>query len=155
MRLESSVMVHRPVAEVWAYMGDFSKIAEWDRGVAATEATSDARPGAGFTFDTLAHPLGKNGDGEWGRMSYRIADVDAERGCTVELTSKDGNARYFRSAEWRFRVDPVDDGSKVTCLVQFKLRFRYLFLAPVLLTMKKAIRRDLESLKAKLEQPTA
>jgi len=28
MRLESSVIVRRPVAEVWACMGDFSKIAD-------------------------------------------------------------------------------------------------------------------------------
>jgi len=133
-------------------MGDFSKIAEWDRGVASTEATSDAAPGVGFTFDTLAHPLGKHGDGDWGRMSYRIADVDAERGCTVQLTNKDGNARYFRSAEWRFRVDPVGEGSRVTCVAQFKLRLRYFFLGPVFMAMRKAIRRDLESLRTRLER---
>lgn len=153
MQLESSVIVQRPVDEVWAYLGDFSKVSEWDRGVASTRATSSAASGVGFTFDTLAHPAGKDGDGEWGRMSYRVADMDAERGCTVELTSKDGNARYFRSAEWRFRVDPVPEGSRVTCCAHFKLRPRYFFLGPVLMAMKKAIRRDLESLRARLEQP--
>lgn len=151
MQLQSSVIVRRPVAEVWAYLGDFSKISEWDRGVASTEAKSDAATGAGFTFDTLAHPQGKQGSGEWGRMSYRIAEVDPERGCTVQLTNKDGNARYFRSAEWRFRVDPVPEGSRVTCIAKFQLRLRYLFLGPVLFSMKKAIHRDLESLKSRLE----
>lgn len=152
MQLHSSVIVRKPAAEVWAYLGDFSKISEWDRGVASTQASSDAAPGVGFTFDTLAHPRGEQGSGDWGRMSYRIAEVDPERGCTVQLTNKDGNARYFRTAEWRFRVDPVAEGSRVTCVARFKLRWRYLLLGPVLLSMNKAIRRDLESLKSRLEQ---
>ena len=151
MRLESSVHIRRSPEEVWAYLGDVSNVAARDRGVSRTETSSSTPPGVGFEFDTFAHPRGDSHDGEWGRMSYRITDIDPVRGCTIQLTSSIGNARYFKSAEWRFRVEPERGGSRVFCAACFKLRLRYLLLAPVFLTMKKAIHRDLEQLRIKLE----
>lgn len=152
MRLESNVVVHRSPEEVWAYLGNVSNISEWDRGVAATETSSANSPGVGFEFNTLAHARGASKDGGWGKMSYRITKTDPIEGCVVQLTSTTGNARYFKSAEWRFRVEAVPEGSRVFCAAVFKLRVRYLFMAPVLMGMKKAIRRDLELLKQSLEK---
>jgi hypothetical protein len=85
-------------------------------------------------------------------MSYRIADADPIRGCTIQLTSSSGNARFFRTAEWRFRVEPAIEGSSVICAADFKLRFPYIFLAPIFRGMKKAIHSDLENLKQALER---
>ena len=151
MRLESSVFVRRPPDEVWAYLGDASNVASWDRGVSRTETNSATPPGVGYEFDTFAHPRGGSEDGSWGKMSYRITETDPVRGCTVQLTSRTGNARYFKSAEWRFRVEPDSGGSRVFCAAVFRLKWRYLALAPVLLSMKKAILNDLEQLKRRLE----
>ena len=151
MRLESSIHIRRPPEDVWAYLGNVSNIAAWDRGVSRTETSSGTPPGVGFEFDTFAHPRGNSRNGECGKMSYRITDIDPVRGCAIQLTSTDGNARYFKSAEWRFRVDPEQDGCRVFCAAVFTLRWPYLFLAPVFLAMKRAIRTDLKQLKAKLE----
>jgi hypothetical protein len=151
MHLESSVHIRRCPEHVWAYLGDVSNVAAWDRGVARSEATSRTPPGVGFEFDTFAHPRGKSADGSWGKMSYRITDIDPVRGCTIQLTSFAGNARYFKFAEWRFRVESETDGSRVFCIAVFTLRWQYLLLAPLFLTMKRAIRTDLEQLKDKLE----
>lgn len=151
MQLESSIFVARPPEEVWAYLGDVSNVAQWDRGVASTSARPNSPSGVGFEFDTLALRQGKPAAGDWGRMSYRIADIDPVRGCTVELTSRTGNARYFQSAAWRFLVLPEPGGSRIFCTAQFKLKIRYCLLAPILFGMKRAIRADLESLKRRLE----
>ena len=151
MRLEASVHICRAPQDVWAYLGDVSNVAAWDRGVSRAESSSSAQPGPGFEFDTFAHPRGKSGDGSWGKMSYRITATDPVRGCTIQLNSTTGNARYFKAAEWQFRVDPELDGSRVFCAAVFQLRWRYLLLAPVFLGMKRAIRNDLEQLRAKLE----
>ncbi len=152
MHLESSVFVHRPPEEIWAYLGDVSNVAAWDRGVSRTESSSATPAGVGFEFDTFAHPRGRSGDGAWGKMSYRIAETDPVRGCTVHLTSSDGNARYFKSAEWRFRVEAEPGGSRIFCAAVFSLKLRYLILAPVFITMRKAIRNDLEQLKKAIEK---
>lgn len=75
-----------------------------------------------------------------------------ERGCTIELTSRTGNARFVRSGLWRFRAEEAPKGSRVFSELELKLSARYFFLAPVLLlTGKRAIRRDLESLKRVIE----
>jgi hypothetical protein len=151
MLLESSIYVRRSPEAVSAYLGNLSNVAEWDRGVSHTEAISDAQPGVGFEFNTIAHPRGRSHDGSWGKMSYRITDIDPVRGCTVQLTSTTGNARYFKSAEWRFRVEAEPGGSRIFCAAVFALKWQYLILAPVFRTMKNAIHTDLEQLKAKLE----
>ena len=153
MRLEANVFVARSAADVWAYLGDVSNVAQWDRGVAATEASSATAPGVGFEFNTLALHNGKAAENGWGKMSYRITEIDPVNGCTVQLTSKAGNARYFKSAAWRFRVEAEPGGSRVFCAAEFTLRWRYLILAPVLYGMKRAIRTDLEQLKRVLETP--
>jgi hypothetical protein len=58
----------------------------------------------GFEFDTLAHPEPGVAARNAGKMSYRIADADPARGCTVALTSRDGNARFFKEAEWKISL---------------------------------------------------
>jgi hypothetical protein len=151
MRLESSIVVHRPPEVVSAFLGDSSKVSEWDRGVSRTEAHPQSDTGVGFEFDTLAHPRGKSNDGSWGRMSYRIKEIDPIKGCTVELTSTGGNARFFKSAEWSFRVEAVPEGSRVHCAANFQVRRRYFYLAAILFFMKSAIHRDLAGLKQRLE----
>ena len=152
MKLEETVTISRTPAEVWAYLGDVSNVSKWDRGVASTRSTSTSAPGVGFEFDTLAHRGARGYGGERGKMSYRISDADPARGCTIELTNRDGNARFFKEAEWRFNVEPVAEGARVFCAAHFKLRFPYVLLAPVFYGMGKAIRSDLENLKRVLEQ---
>ena len=151
MDLESSVYVQRNPEAVWAYLGDIANVSKWDRGVARVQPTSSVSPGVGFEFDTLAYSGPKDSDGNKGKMSYRIAEADPVRGCTVQLTSSGGNARFFKTAEWRFRVEPAVGGAQVFCVAHFKLRFPYVFLAPVFYGMNRAIRSDLDRLKLALE----
>ena len=155
MNLEANVLIHRPPEEVWAYLDNVSHISEWDRGVAGAQSTSSISSGVGFEFDTLAHPRGKQKDPSWGKMSYRVTETDPDRGCTVQLTSTDGNARFFKTAEWRFRIEAEQSGSRVFCTAHFLLRLQDLLLAPIFYFMKKAIRRDLVQLKEVLEKPAA
>ena len=63
-------------------------------------------------------------------MTYRLADLDRGRMCTVELVSRSGNARYFRNARWQFRTETIREGTRLTCCVEFALKTRYLLLAP-------------------------
>ena len=148
MHLETRIVVRHPPVDVWAYLGDLANVPKWDRGVESVRQTAN-HAGAALEFETLA----RSGP-QHGRMAYRITEANPVRGCTIQLTNSDGNARYFKQAQWRFQVHPDAQGSCVTCAVDFKLRLRYLFLAPVLFTLRRAIHRDLESLKARLESST-
>lgn len=151
MHLETKVIVERAPEVVWAYLGDHSNDSKWDRGVGSVRPNASTPSGVGFEFETLGTPRKGDPDGLRDRMSYRITETDPAKGCTIQLTSSDGNARYFKKAEWRFRVDPAPEGASVACAADFKMRPRYLWLAPVLFIMRRAIYRDLQCLKRTLE----
>jgi uncharacterized protein YndB with AHSA1/START domain len=147
MRLESTIVIHRQPADVWAYLSDPANIARWDRGVGRTEPRSTGAMGVGGEFDTLGR--GTPDQAERARMSYQIAAA-SDDSCTIDLTSRGGNARFFRSARWIFRVVPDRDGSRLTCTVDFVLRRRYLIFAPLLFAMRSALGRDLRALRDEL-----
>jgi hypothetical protein len=107
--------------------------------------------GGGFEFSTLGTKDRFGSDPEKSKMTYRITGADPVKGCRVRLISTDGNARYFRNAEWIFNVWPDPEGALITCTARFTLRLAYLFLAPVLFCARNAILRDLTYLKNAIE----
>jgi len=150
MHLESTIVIRRESEEVWRFLTEPSNLAKWDRSVAMVEMPDANVPaGVGFEFTTVGHA----GNGpDRGRMTYRLKAADpAQKDYCVELTSRTGNARFFSSAQWHIRVEDAPEGSRVLCSTDFRLRVRYLLLAPVLYFMKSAINRDLASLKSTLE----
>jgi len=152
MHLESSIRIERPPERVWSFLSEVSNIPKWDRGVAAVAHSAPAVTGVGAEFDTVANADAPSDAHSKGRMSYRIAEVDPGRHqCRVELTSRDGNARYFKRASWTFRAVGADGGTLLTCSADFVLRVRWLVLAPVLYMMRRAITNDLRQLKAVIE----
>jgi polyketide cyclase/dehydrase/lipid transport protein len=136
---------------VGRWLGDVSNVAKWDRGVGDARVTSDGPMAVGAEFETVGLAGARDGAGTQGRMAYRVAEVEGNRS-VVELTSRDGNARFFRRASWEFRIEPAEGGSKVVCVADFEVRKRYWFMAPVLFFMKGAIDRDLRQLKEAVER---
>ena len=125
MYFEGSITISRPCQEVWDFLGDISNISKWDRGVSRAEPIGESVPGVGFEFETFAHPRAASPTGEWGKMAYRITEIDPVRRSTaIELTSRTGNARYVQSAVWYFRSEEVPEGSCVFSAVDFKLHLR-------------------------------
>src|SRR5262249_6900207 len=127
----------------------------WDRGVARVRQTSEGAPGLGLAFETLGYGESGIDEVKAGRMSYRITKADPVEGCTVELTNRDGNARFFKNAAWIFRVESAPEGARLICAADFTLRLRYLFLGPILYAKRSAIQFDLESLKKVMEEAPA
>src|SRR5262249_48305851 len=152
MHLESSIAIRRQPEQVWTFLANGANIPKWDRGVAAIQRTTSEPMGLGSEFDTVADPAAPDGAQARGRLSHPLADVDPDQHrCTVQLTSRDGNARFFKTAAWTFRAVAAPDGTLLTCSVDFILRLRYLTLAPVFYVMKGAIHADLRRLKRVIE----
>jgi Polyketide cyclase / dehydrase and lipid transport len=151
--LESQIFVAREPEVVGRYLGDVSNVAKWDRGVGEARVTSDGAMRVGAEFETVGLAGARDGAGLKGRMGYRVAEAEGNRS-VVELTSREGNARFFRRATWEFRIEKAEGGSTVICVADFEVRWRYWFMAPVLFFMKGAIHRDLEGLKRAVEAGT-
>jgi hypothetical protein len=150
MRLESTIIIHRRPEEVGRFLSDIANIEKWDRGVGSSRAISGP-PGVGFEFETLGRSDDPFASPEKARMAYRIVQVEPD-GCTVALTSSDGNARFFKTAQWQFRLSAAPEGSLLTCCADFTLRLRYIFLAPIFYLKRSAIQMDLKTLKQTLEE---
>ena len=149
MHLESRIVIHRQPDEVWKFLGSVESVPKWDRGVVRATTTKATPAGVGTEFNTFART-----DSDWGKMSYRVA----ERGpsyCKVQLTSHDGNARFVKDGCWTFRTEPHPEGTLVACCVDFSVKFRYLFLAPLLYLKRSAILTDLEFLRRAIESEPA
>ncbi|MFC5864395.1 SRPBCC family protein [Acidicapsa dinghuensis] len=150
MQLQSSILIHRTPEQVWSFLGDPTNVPKWDRGVAGVEETTSQPTGIGYEFNTVAHDRLNLPD--QGRMTYRIKESNPAAGrCIVELTSRTGNARFFKTAEWRFDIHPAPEGSHLNCTAIFTLRWNYLFLGPMLYLGRKQIMIDLECLKQAIE----
>lgn len=154
MRLESRILINRTPEQVGKFLGDISNITQWDRGVSGAQQTSlNSEPaGVGFEFETLGYGQTEKKQAQQ-RMAYRISEVAPDR-CTVQLTSSTGNARFFKTAKWEFRISLAPNGTWLTCVADFTLRLAYIFLAPVLYVKKDAIQADLASLKKAVEEKT-
>lgn len=48
--LDESIEVQRPLREVFAYISEFSRIDEWDPGVARGHKLTDGQPGVGSEY---------------------------------------------------------------------------------------------------------
>jgi len=151
VQLRARIQVRRTPQAVWKYLSDHGNIPAWDRGVGSVRENPETLPGVGFEFSTLGTNDRGGSDPEQAKMTYRIAEADPVNGCRVQLISTEGNARYFRNAEWIFNVLPDPEGALIICTVRFTLRIAYLFLAPVLFCARNAIFRDLTHLKKTLE----
>src|SRR5215831_10293208 len=150
MRLESKIIIRRAPKEVGRFLSDIANVEKWDRGVGSSRAISGS-PGVGFESETLGRSDSPFMSPEKARMAYRIVQADAD-GCTVALTSSAGNARFFKTAQWQFRLSAAPEGSLLTCCADFTLRLRYIFLAPIFYLKRHAIQMDLKALKQNLEE---
>jgi hypothetical protein len=140
MHFEAHIDVDRSPEAVAAFFEVPENLARWDRSVARVVPTSTGGPADGITFDTVA-PSGM-------RMSYRVTEHEPGRSWTIDLVS----SPMFKAAIWGMRCDPTATGSRITCVVDFTLRPLYWLLAiPLLLTQRKALGRDLASLKQAIE----
>jgi hypothetical protein len=150
MRLESSILIRRTPEQVGRFLADIANIEKWDRGVGSTRATPSSRGGVGFEFETLGRSDSPNSKPEEARMAYRIVRAESDH-CTVALVSTTGNARFFKTAQWHFRLSPTSEGSLLTCCADFTVRLRYIFLAPILYLKRRALQMDLQALKRAVE----
>lgn len=149
MHLQGAIVVNESNERVWRFFREISNLAKWDRSVARVVPTSAGPYGVGSTFDTIAPARSARAGKEGLRMSYRVTEYVPNRRGAVRLTQ----SRMFTSAEWIMSTEDVSDGVRVTCELECSVSPRYGFLVPILLlTYRRAFRRDLMCLKQAIEQ---
>lgn len=143
LSLESCILVDVPFTAIDAVFSDPRSLVLWDRGVAEVEVRTPGPLRAGSAFDTIG--FGRGGrPGK--RSSYEVVEVTATASTTRLVDS-----RVFEGAVWTMQFEPIERRTRVLCTVDMTLRWPFALLGLVLRKLARAIDRDLELLKAAIE----
>ena len=147
VRATAEVSVNRPIEDVWAFLSDVRNMERWVTGVSDVRQSSDGALAPGSAVESQYRYAGKTHD-----LKYVVAALEPARRLTLKATS--GPFPLVWSVELR----PVDGGTLVRNTVgagadSFFTGVTFLVLWPLFrLGMKRGIRKDLERLKAALEE---
>ena len=103
INIEQSIVITRPSEEVFAFVTDVEKLAQWMSELVEAKQSSDGPMGVGTTISAVAKPLGRRAES------------------TLEVVEYDPNRRFMLKStsgpvanEDTFTFEPVEGGTVVT-----------------------------------------
>ncbi len=145
LKLQGSVIISRPIDDVWAYIGDITNAREWQPYLVACKQTPADRTGIGTRQWYVFQYLGRRLENQYVITAYEPLK-------RFEFMSLDGSAIPARGEN---RFEEVQGGTKLTMFVvpQIGSFFR---LVPTLLLgwlYKRTLKSTLRNVKTVLETP--
>jgi len=125
MHVERTFSVPRPVADVFAYLGDFTTTNEWDPGTVSTSRTS-GDGGLGTTYANTSTFMGRTVD-----LTYETITYDVDR--KVQFRGRNGGTTATDSMT--FTPDPAG-GTSIHYRADFEFSPLLRFIAPLLIRGK-------------------
>ncbi len=140
-KVEATVLIDRPIEEVFAYVADPSKAAQWAGPVVESRITSEGPVGLGTTSSRTTQFLGRN--------------IES----TYEITEYEPNSRYADKTtsgpvpiNSRISFDSVDGGTKVTIAGELNAGGFFKLAEPLVARMaRRQVETDAQTLKDLLE----
>ncbi len=144
-RVEASVVINRPVNEVWAYASVPENTPNFATGVEERTQTSEGPMGVGATGRDVTALLGRRVESTW-----EITEWEPEKKTSVKSTS--GPVGY----EGSFTYESVQGGTKLTVVFEADLRGFFKLAEPIVVrTATRQIESSNETLKDILESRAA
>jgi uncharacterized membrane protein len=139
--IASSVVIEKPVDEVFAFVVDMGNEAKWQSSVVEAELTSEGPMGAGSTGREVRMLMGRRVE-----TSYRITEWDANRRYSLESTSGP------ISVQAAYTFEPTDVGTKLSLSLEPKVGGFLKLMEPMIIDMgQRQIEADFKQLKELLE----
>ena len=110
MRVEQSVVINRPVEEVFAVVADFEKLPQWDAAVVEAAKTSEGPMGVGTTLREVFHLLGRRIE-----STGEVIGYESDRRIKIKTTSGPLPAEVTETFE------PVENGTNITFTAELEL----------------------------------
>ena len=143
--ITQSVIVDRPVAEVWDFISNFENTTRWSRGVLEARQTSDGPLGVGSTLQTVVKAFGRRRTAD-----YLVTEYEPGHAFGFQVTSGPMATRA------RYSVEPAGAGTRLTASGEVAATGLNKLLAPVLVgIVKRHSADDLANLKRILEARVA
>ena len=139
--VETSVVINRPVEEVFTYVADPSNIAQWAGPVVEAKQTSEGPVGLGTTSTRVTQFLGRTIE-----STYEIIEYEPNN------YYKDKTTSGPVPIDSRMSFESVDDGTKVTIAGEIESSGFFKLAEPILARMaKRQMETDAQTLKDLLE----
>lgn len=141
IRIEASVDIARPPAEVFAVVTDVARHAEWSTAVEKVTDLSDGAVAAGTRWTQFSRILGREFEVHakvLGFVPDRRFEYSVDQPARIEML-------------WRFQ--PTPDGTNVTVSAKGEAGKFYLLVRPMTGALRDALAADLARLKKRMEAP--
>jgi uncharacterized protein YndB with AHSA1/START domain len=141
-KIEASVMIDRPIEDVWKFTSDTSKIPKWITEVLELRQTSTGPLGVGATFEFREKMRNTSMT-----VSSRVTECEPNRRLSFEHLSGPGKGSTIT-----FNMDTVEGKTKFTSTNDMKFSGFYKLLGPfVTPSLRRAVISSLDNAKRILE----
>jgi len=142
MRAEVSVVVNRPIDEVWAFITDPFNIPRWGGGRLSARVTPPGPIGVGSTIEYRVLMFGFER-----RVSFVFTELDPPHTAAASVTGS-----RFLSGSVRTALEATAAGTKIVRSGDLKVRGILRLLSPILAAfMRRQVDTQMRSLKRLLE----
>jgi len=140
LKVDLSVMIKRPIEEVFAVMSDFENDPKWRSGI-EVKKTSEGPIGVGTTYHSIVTALGRRIEGE-----VEFTEYESNRRCATK--TKSGPIPV--DAQWTFKR--VDGGTQVDVTLEAEADGFFKLAEPLLVNiLKRQFEADTANLKYLME----
>ena len=144
IRAENSVVIDRPLEEVWKFMSDFGNVPKWNTRVLEVRQTPEGPIGMGTNFQFTTRFLGQR------ITDLRITEWEPTRKFAFESTS-----RVLKGSKASYAMEPAEGKTRLTVAGEVELRGFWRLIEPIMMRMAKRYgRADLATVKHLLEPRT-
>ena len=124
LKLEKSVVINRPIEEVFAFMTDFENATQWMSELVECKRTSEGPVGMGTTFSAVATPLGRRVE-----STQEVAEYEPNRKYAIRSIS--GPA----TSEDAYTFESVAGGTKITRVAEAEMKGLFRLTEPLAVRM--------------------
>jgi len=139
-KIEKSVVIDRPVEDVWQFITYVPNFTKWDKGVIEARQTSTGPFGVGATFEAKTQ--------EFGLLKMRVVQYEPNQRYAYQFMS----APHQRGSTTTFAMEAIEVKSRLTLTFDLRIVGIYKLLGPFIVRrMRRSERDSLDNLKRILE----
>ncbi len=140
--VEGTVVINRPIEEVFAYIANPENASQWQGAVVEAKQTSEGPVGVGTTGQSTSHFLGRRAESTW-----EVTEYELNRKASLKTTS--GPVSYENFAT----LEAVDEGTKATLAAEYEVGGFFKLAEPILARMaQRQAETDYANLKDIMEE---
>jgi len=141
IKIESSILFHRPVAEVFDYLSDFQNGTQWQTGLLGVGRITEGPIGVGTRFTSVRKAMGR-------KMESGIEFTAFELNKKFTIKSYSGSSPFKQS----FLFEDTGEGTRVNTIFELELGGLMKVAEPLIAPgVRREMKADFDNLKEIIE----